>query len=81
MATVFFKITAEQEKEVLNLMKEEGYTNKAEFFRFLVKFYKYQKSPDLIRFEKAADDLTATLVKLDKAGKLTKSLDEQLREV
>ena len=42
MATVFFKITAEQEKEVLNLMKEEGYTNKAEFFRFLVKFYKYQ---------------------------------------
>lgn len=82
MATVFFKITAEQEKEVLNLMKQEGYTNKAEFFRFLVKFYKYQKSPDLIRFEKAADDLTATIIKLDKQGKLTKkSLAEQLADV
>lgn len=82
MATVFFKINATQEKEVLNLMKQEGYTNKAEFFRFLIKFYKYQKSPDLIRLEKASDELEQTVIKLDKAGKLNKkSLAEQLADV
>lgn len=81
MATVFFKINGKQEEEVKKLMEEEGYTNKAEFFRFLVKFYKYHKSPEELRFEKAATELADTLRKLDKKGKLGKSLDSQLTDV
>ena len=81
MATVFFKINEKQNQEVAKLMEEEGYTNKAEFFRFLVKFYKYHKSPDEIRFEKAASDLAEVLRKLGKKGKLPSSLDEQLKDL
>lgn len=63
-------------------MEEEGYTSKAEFFRFLIKFYKYKKSPEEIRFEKAADELAATLRKLKKQGKIgNESLDEQLADI
>ncbi|MDP2642734.1 MAG: hypothetical protein Q8P62_02750 [Candidatus Peregrinibacteria bacterium] len=79
MATVFFKINNTQEKEVKTLMKEEGYTNKAEFFRFLVKFYKYHKSPEEIRFEKTTQELAEIIAKLDKKGKF-KSLTEQLKD-
>lgn len=81
MATVFFKINEKQDQEVKKLMEEEGYTNKAEFFRFLVKFYKYHKSPEELRFEKAAMELADTLRKLDKKGKLGKSLDEQVSDL
>ena len=81
MATVFFKINEKQEKEVEQLMDDEGYTNKAEFFRFLVKFYKYHKSPEEIRFEKATTDLGDVLRELSKKGKLPTSLDEQLKNL
>lgn len=81
MATVFFKITPEQEKEVKTFMKEEGYTNKAEFFRFLLKYFKYSKSSDQIRFEKAADELGEVLIKLGKTGKFNKSTHEQLADL
>ncbi|MCK9186507.1 hypothetical protein M0P48_03650 [Candidatus Gracilibacteria bacterium] len=80
MATVFFKINNTQEKEVKTLMKDEGYTNKAEFFRFLVKFYKYHKTPEEIRFEKTTQELAEIIAKLDKKGKL-KSLAAQLKDV
>lgn len=81
MATVFFKINEKQEEEVEKLMEDEGYTNKAEFFRFLVKFYKYHKSPEELRFEKAAAELADTLRKLNKKDKLGKPLDEQLSDL
>jgi len=81
MATIFFKINDKQEKEVAKLMDEEGYTNKAEFFRFLVKFYKYHTSPDEIRFEKAASELSDVLRALNKKGELSKSLKEQISDV
>ena len=86
MASVFFNINPTQEKEVKRLMKEEGYTNKAEFFRFLIKYYKYNKAPeksvDELRFEKAAKELGDTLRKLDKQGKIENiSLEEQLKDV
>lgn len=55
MATVFFKINDTQDAEIRTLMEEEGYTSKSEFFRFLVKFYKYKKNPDELRLEKAAE--------------------------
>lgn len=78
MTTVFFKINDKQQKEVEQLMDNEGYTNKAEFFRFLIKFYKYHKSPEETRFEKATSELADVLKKLNKGGKLEKPLDEQL---
>lgn len=81
MATVFFKTTAQQDKEIKTFMKEEGYTNKAEFFRFLLKYFKYSKSPDQIRFEKAADDVADLLRKLGKSGKLNKTAHEQLADL
>ncbi|HAU40095.1 MAG: hypothetical protein UV80_C0006G0093 [Candidatus Peregrinibacteria bacterium GW2011_GWF2_43_17] len=81
MATVFFKINNRQEKEIAHMMDEEGYTNKAEFFRFLVKFYKYQKSPGELRLENAAEELADVLKKLNKQGELTNTLEEQLADV
>ena len=85
MTTVFFKINDVQEKEVKHFMQEEGYSNKAEFFRFLIKFYKYNKPSEQERFEKAADELHATLEKALKTEKfkkqIAKSLDEQLKDV
>lgn len=82
MSSIFFNINQTQEKEIKKLMNEEGYTNKAEFFRFLVKFYKYHKTPEEKRFEKAAHELGEVLKKLDKKGKIGHlSLDEQLADV
>jgi len=81
MATVFFNINDIQEKEVKTLMEGEGYTNKAEFFRFLVKFYKYHKTPEELRFEKASRELENVLKKLDEQGKIPLTLEEQLKDV
>lgn len=83
MASVFFKISPQQEKEVKSFMEEEGYTSKAEFFRFLVKFFKYHKTPEENRLEKATADLASVLKKLDKQGKLDSlpSIDDQLADV
>lgn len=81
MTTVFFKINDKQQQEVEQLMESEGYTNKAEFFRFLIKFYKYHKSPEEMRFEKAASELAGVLKKLNKKGKLGKPLNEQLSDL
>jgi Arc/MetJ-type ribon-helix-helix transcriptional regulator len=81
MATVFFKINDVQEKEIRKLMEEEGYGSKSEFFRFLVKFFKYHKTPEEGRFEKTTQELAAILKKLEKQGKLDSSIDEQLKDV
>ncbi|MBD3360182.1 hypothetical protein GF366_00095 [Candidatus Peregrinibacteria bacterium] len=81
MATVFFKINEKQEGEIEGLMEEEGYTNKAEFFRFLVKFFKYHKSPEDKRLENVTHKLAAVLKKLDEKGKLDVPLDDQLADV
>lgn len=81
MTTVFFKINDKQEEEVKELMQEEGYTNKAEFFRFLIKFYKYHKSPEEVRFEKATSELADVLKRLNNKGKLDKPLNEQLSDL
>lgn len=83
MATVFFKTTPIQDKEIKRMMADEGYTSKAEFFRFLLKFYKYEKirlSPEV---QKEADELSALVTKLSREGKLEKygSLKEQLGDV
>jgi Arc/MetJ-type ribon-helix-helix transcriptional regulator len=81
MATVFFKINDKQDQEIKSLMEKEGYTSKAEFFRFLVKFFKYQVSSPDTQLEKATKELAAVLDKLDKQGKLNKNTDEQLDDV
>ncbi len=81
MATVFFKINDTQENEIKKMMKEEGYESKSEFFRFLVKFYKYHKTPEQKEFEISAKELAMVLSKLNKAGKFNRSLDDQLADV
>ena len=64
MPSVFFKITKSQEKEVYEMMEQEGYTSKTEFFRFLIKFYKYHgitpqhAEKSLIVKEKSSDETT-----------------------
>ena len=82
MGTVFFKTTGQQENEIKSLMKNEGYTSKSEFFRFLLKFYKYQKKEtveeEIIR---EANELGALLTKLNKAGKLKDNLNEILDDL
>lgn len=70
MKTVFFKISDKQAKEVETLMKDEGYTSKAEFFRFLLKFFKYKKrgKTDKERLEEAVKKLEETVIRLDEEG-------------
>ena len=66
-------------------MKEEGFSNKAEFFRFLMKFYKITKSYEEKRFEKLTKDLDAAVKKALKSEKFRKlintPLEEQLKDV
>ena len=83
MSTVFFKTTSQQDDEIKSLMNDEGYTSKAEFFRFLLKFFKYNRNPDEIRLERAIDDLEDTIKTLDKKGMLNKipSPEKQLADV
>ncbi len=40
MKIIHIKINETQEKELQMLMEHEGYTNKSEFIRYLIKFYK-----------------------------------------
>ena len=81
MSTVFFKVNNIQDVEVKKMMEEEGYTSKAEFFRFLIKFYKYHKTPAEKDFEKETKELAQVLNRLNKKGKLNASIDEQLADV
>lgn len=81
MTTVIFKLSEPQEQEVKSMMKEEGYNSRAEFFRFLLKFYKYNKPQAEKNFELTANELAQVLRKLDKAGKLGSSIDDQLIDV
>lgn len=81
MTTVFFKINDVQQHEVETMMENEGYTSKAEFFRFLIKYYKYNQIPAKERLKIAAERLAETIRKLDKKGKINKSLDEQLTDI
>lgn len=43
MPAIYFKLSAQHEKTLKTLMKEEGYTSKAEFFRFLLRWFHYYK--------------------------------------
>lgn len=81
MKTVFFKISDTQAKEVQTLMESEGYTSKAEFFRFLVKFFKYEKeSPGSKKLRQTTAQLEETVRKLNEKGYFDNlpPLDEQL---
>jgi len=82
MTTILLKLNDMQESELKEFMKEEGYSNKTEFIRFLIKFYKYNRSSaGADRFEKAVDSLKGVLIDLNKKGKLDKTLEEQLDDI
>jgi len=70
-----------QETEMKKFMREEGYSNKGEFFRFLIKFYKYNKPSVQQQFEEAADELAKVVTKAAKHPKFKRSLEEQFKDV
>lgn len=57
-------------------MEGEGYTSKAEFFRFLLKYYKYQKITEWQALTNETKELGDLLLRLNKAGKLKDNLEE-----
>ena len=85
MTTVFFKVNDVQEKEMKQFMKAEGYSNKAEFFRFLIKFYKITKSFEEKRFDQVTKELDEAVNKALKSEKFKKRINtplvEQLKDV
>ena len=85
MTTVFFKVNDVQEKEMKKIMTEEGYSNKAEFFRFLIKYYKITKSYEEKRLDQLTQELDEVLAKALKSKKFRKlintPLSEQLKDV
>ncbi len=81
MSTVFFKVTPTQDREIKKLMSDEGYTSKAEFFRFLLKFYKYQKNQFPNDIAKESMELKQILSRLEREGKLKDNLDETFAEL
>lgn len=44
MSSIHFILNEAQEEELATLMKNEGITSRAGFFRFLMKFYKYNQT-------------------------------------
>ncbi len=81
MPAIFFKLSPTQEHELTLFMKEEGYESKAEFFRFLLKFYKYQRSSAEIQLEHNIHRLGETMKQLKSKGKVCTPLEEQLHDV
>lgn len=71
MPTVLLRINPEQEKEIFELMAMEGFTSKSAFFRFLIKFYKYQNSADTRRLDKATIALEKVAKKLSNEPELS----------
>lgn len=81
MSTVFFKVTNKQDKEIKKFMEEEGYTSKSEFFRFLVKYYKYQRIQEQKDLKHEVDELRTVLDRLNKQGKIKDNLAETLADI
>lgn len=80
MTTVFFKVNDVQEKEMKKIMTEEGYSNKAEFFRFLIKYYKITKSYEEKRFDQLTQELEGVVKKALKSEKFKKLINTPLEE-
>ncbi len=78
--TVSFKISPLMAYEIDKLMHDEGIESKAEFFRFLLKFYKYQRPTPLDEFDEAHDIFEQQLKTYKKRGKIP-SIKEQLKDV
>lgn len=71
MPSILFNINKAQEKEIFELMALEGFTSKTAFFRFLIKFYKYQNAPDMRKLEKATIALEKIARKLSPEPELS----------
>lgn len=82
MSSIFFKVNETFEQELHTFMKEEGYDSKAEFFRFLIKFYKYHRRERNNELHKASEELYKTIESLHKNGKLPlSSLTHELADL
>ncbi|MFN7161100.1 MAG: hypothetical protein ACK4NC_05875 [Candidatus Gracilibacteria bacterium] len=81
MSSIFFKVNETFDQELKTFMQDEGYDSKAEFFRFLIKFYKYHRNSELLKLNALSQELSDILIQLDKKGKIPTSLKAQLADV
>ena len=65
MKILHIKMNEIQEQELRMLMEHEGYTNKSEFFRYLMKFYKLHQGPQM---RQAFGINSPTLATIDRAS-------------
>ncbi len=85
MPAVFFQMSNEQNALLKKLMAQDGYTSKAEFFRFLLKLHEYRRM-DKKEVEQELERLTGSIGKilkeLDKRGMIdTRPLREQMQDL
>lgn len=82
MSIVNFSITKPLEKKVKQVIKEQGFSSKAEFFRFAVMQYIQTLQSDISQeeFEESIDQLAQTLTKAY-AKKPFPPLEEQLADL
>lgn len=83
MSVINFTLTKPFEKKVNKAIKEQGFTSKAEFFRFSAMFFLYNiQKIDITQaeYEKGINAFTMTLLKKFENTKLP-SLEEQFSDL
>ena len=83
MSVINFTITKPLEKKVAKAIKEQGFTSKAEFFRFSALFFIYNiQKTDITatEYKKGIETLTMSVLQKFKNAKLP-SLEEQFADL
>lgn len=84
MKLLTFKVNEAQEKELQILMEHEGYTNKTEFFRYLMKFYKIHQGVDTMsgnHRQSPVNTANNTTIKTTKSPINDENLSERKRKL
>ncbi len=81
MSVVNFTITQALEKKVGQMVKELGFSSRAEFFRFLaINFIANQRSSEEISYERSIQELSSLIQKKAKK-KPFRSLESQMADL
>lgn len=81
MSSIFFKVNDTFDQELKTFMQDEGYESKAEFFRFLIKFYKYHRHLEQLKTITLSQELSEVLEQLDEKRIFPTSIRAQLADV